>query len=89
MAIGKVDRVRWLLDEQPSLAKTTRGGETALFCLPDSDEALAIELAELLLFRGADARLKNSSGLTAADAAERKGMDALAELLRASSSGGQ
>jgi ankyrin repeat protein len=39
-------------------------------------------MAELLLSRGADASFKNSSGRTAADEAERNGMDAVAELLR-------
>lgn len=43
---------------------------------------LAIEIAELLLSHGADARYANRQGLTAADAAERNGMDALAQVLR-------
>ena len=49
----------------------------------DADEDLAMEMAELLLSRGADASFKNSAGRTAADEAERDGMDSLAELLRA------
>jgi ankyrin repeat protein len=79
---GKVDRLRSLFDAQPSLAKTGRGAETLLFCLPGADEDLAMETAELLLSWGANPSLKNSAGRTAADEAERNGMDALAELLR-------
>jgi hypothetical protein len=82
VSIGKVDRVRALLDAQPTLAKTVQSSETALFCLPETDEDLAVELAQLLLSRGADPTFKNSAGRTAADEAERKGMDALADLLR-------
>lgn len=81
--VGNVDRVRMLLDAQPSLAKTVQGGETALFCLPDGDEDLALEMAQLLVSRGAEPSFKNSAGRTAADEAERNGMDAVAELLRA------
>jgi len=79
---GKVERLRSLLHAQPTLAKTLRDDRTALFCLPEGDEDLAIEIAELLLFHGADPSFKNSKGLTAADQAERNGMDALAQLLR-------
>lgn len=81
-AAGKVERLRSLLREQPALAKTLHNDRTALFCLPEGDEDLAIEIAEQLLSHGADARFKNSKGLTAADEAERNGMDALAQLLR-------
>jgi ankyrin repeat protein len=81
-SLGKVDRLRSLLDGHPSLATTQNSG-VLLFCLPDRDEDLAIEIAELLLARGANASHKNSEGRTAADEAERNGMDDLAELLRA------
>jgi uncharacterized protein len=80
-AAGSVDRLRSVLGEQPALAKSVRNDRTALLCLPE-DEDLAIEIAELLLSHGADAKLKNSDGLTAADTAERAGLDALAQLLR-------
>lgn len=82
VSIGKIDRLRSLLDAQPSLASTIRHGQTALFCLPESDEDLAIEIAELLLPRGVNARHENGAGQRAAQLAERKGMDTLAELLR-------
>jgi hypothetical protein len=80
-AVGKVERLRSLLQAQPLLAKTVRDDQTALFCLSDKDEELAIEIAELLLAHGADPSVKNSARLTAADEAERNGMDALAQLL--------
>ena len=83
LTLGKVDRVRTLLDAYPSLEKFAPGAETALLYLPGTDEYVALELAELLLSKGADVRAKNSSGRTAADEAERNGMDAVAELLRA------
>jgi ankyrin repeat protein len=76
-----VQRLRSVLQAQPSLAKTVRDDQTALFCLLDKDEELAIEIAELLLAHGADPSFKNSAGLTAAAEAERNGMDALAQLL--------
>jgi uncharacterized protein len=88
VSTGNVARVRSLLDTQPSLTKMVTNGATALFCLPGADENLAIEMAELLLSRGADAAFKNSEGRTAADEAERSGMDALAELLRAAEKDG-
>lgn len=81
-SIGKIKRLRSLLDTQPALVKAVRDDRTLLFWLPDKDEDLAIEIAELLLARGADAGFKNPKGLTAADEAEHRGMDALAELLR-------
>ncbi len=79
---GKVDRLRSLLHARPTLAKTLRDDRTALFRLPERDEDLAIEIAELLLSHGTDPSFKNREGLTAADEAERNGMDALAQLLR-------
>jgi uncharacterized protein len=87
VAIGKVARVRSLLDAQPSLVNRIQNAQTALFCLPDQDEDLAIEVAELLLSRGADASIRNSAGRTAADEAERNGMDEVADLLRSASAG--
>lgn len=82
VSVGKIDRLRSLLDAEPSLAELRNAG-TLLFCLPEADEDLAIEIAELLLSRGAPPGHKNEAGRTAADEAERNGMDALAELLRA------
>jgi ankyrin repeat protein len=85
VAVGAVDRVRSLLDAQPSLAKAVRNGATALFSLPAGHEDVAFQLAELLLSRGADVSVRNSAGRTAADEAEHNGLDAVADLLRSAS----
>lgn len=85
VAVGAVDRVRSLLDAQPSLAKAVRNGATALFSLPAGHEDVAFQLAELLLSRGADVSARNSAGRTAADEAEHNGLDAVADLLRSAS----
>ena len=82
VAAGKLERLRSLLDSQPSLAKTLHNDRTALFFLSEADENLAIGIAELLLSHGADPGYASQQGLTAADEAERNGMDALAQLLR-------
>lgn len=87
VTIGKVDRLRSLLDAQPSLAQTVRRDETALFCLPRSNEELALEIAELFLSRGANVSFKNSHGRTAADEMERAGLDEVADLFRAAQGG--
>jgi ankyrin repeat protein len=79
---GKVERVRALLEAQPSLVKTLRDDQTLLYWLPAKDEDLAIEIAEVLLSHGADPGFTNPKGLTAADEAEQRGMDALAQVLR-------
>lgn len=85
VAAGAVDRVRSLLDAQPSLAKDVRNTGTALFWLPAAHEDVALELAELLLSHGTDASITNSKGRTAADEAERNGLDAVADLIRSAS----
>src|SRR5207244_3519307 len=61
---------------------------TPLMWLPPDDEALAIDLAQLLIAHGADPSLRNTDGMTAADRAERLGMYDLAELLRGAASPG-
>jgi hypothetical protein len=45
-------------------------------------EERAIEIAELLLERGVDASFADADGLTAADAAEKSGLEELADTLR-------
>jgi ankyrin repeat protein len=49
---------------------------------PPDDEHVAIEIARLLVERGADPTLRGKDGLTAADRADRLGMDHLAGYLR-------
>jgi ankyrin repeat protein len=79
---GKVDRLRELLASDPSLAKwTLPNGVTPLMRLPD-DETKARQIAELFLARGADPAARNDEGMTAADIAERRGLDEIAALLR-------
>ena len=66
----------------PSLAKSVLpNGVTPLMRLPD-DEKKAREIVELFLVNGADPSLRNDEGMTAADIAERRGMDEIAALLR-------
>ena len=82
VAAGKLERLRSVLDSEPSLAKTLHNDRTTLFYLSEADENLAIGIAELLLSHGADPDHANQQGLTAAGEAERNGMDALAQVLR-------
>jgi ankyrin repeat protein len=79
---GCLDRVRELLAEKPDLAKLAGGGHTLLMWLPPQDEALAVEMARLLLRLGADPTARNNDGHTAADRAERQGMFDVAAMLR-------
>jgi ankyrin repeat protein len=79
---GNVERLRDVLSAEPDLAKVaSQGGDTPLMWLPD-DEARAIEIVELLLAHGADPAIRNQQGLTAAELADRRGMDDVAGLLR-------
>jgi ankyrin repeat protein len=78
---GKVERLRTVLDEDPSLAQATRDGRTALFFLSPPEEH-AVEIAELLVARGVDPKFRDADGLTAADAAAKSGLEELTELLR-------
>jgi ankyrin repeat protein len=81
---GKLERLRAVLDEDPSLAQATRDGRTALFFLSAPEER-AGEIAELLLARGVDPKFQDADGLTAADAAAKSGFEEVAELLRGTS----
>lgn len=82
VADGHLARVREVLEEEPALARLGSGGETPLMWLP-ADEGIALELVRLLLRHGADPTVVNSSGMTAADRAERQGMTRVAAELRA------
>jgi hypothetical protein len=78
---GRLERLREVLDAEPGLIGTTHQGRTLLFFLAAPEER-AIEIAELLLARGADPAFKDADGMTAADAASKLGFDDVASLLR-------
>jgi ankyrin repeat protein len=80
---GRVARLREVLHEEPALARlTSDDGGTPLMWLP-ADAADAEAVAALLLDHGADPTRRNARGETAAEIAERRGLDAVAALLRA------
>jgi ankyrin repeat protein len=79
---GKVDRLREVLGEHPDLAKSVHEQESPLMWLPPHDEAVAMEVARLLVANGADSTLRNRDGMTAADRAEMLAMPAVVEFLR-------
>ncbi len=85
--LGNIERLRELFDEAPTLARTADEGGSLLFCLPD-DEERALEVAELLLAYGADPRVTDKDGTTAAEHAEKRGLDPVADLLREASAAG-
>jgi ankyrin repeat protein len=75
---GYVDRVRSLLGEDPTRA---RSQPSLLFWLPE-DEHKALAIVDMLLAAGADGGRRNVSGRTPAVEAERHGMLRLAARLR-------
>ena len=79
---ARLERLTAVLDSEPTLVNQTLAGDapTPLFCLPD-DEDDALAVARLLLARGADPRRRNDKGDTAADAALKRGLDDVAEML--------
>lgn len=80
---GKARRLREVLREAPALARVTNGdGATPLMWLP-GDPATALEVASLLVEHGADPAARDRRGRSAADIAARRGLDAVASLLRA------
>lgn len=79
--IGNIERLRKVLSEEPDLAKAAGDGNTPLMWLPE-DEPRAIEIVELLVGHGADPKITNNEGMTAADCAEKRGLYDVAELLR-------
>jgi ankyrin repeat protein len=79
---GAVDRLAVLLAEDRDLASAITRGEAPLFALPDDDER-AVDVAELLLAHGADPSVKNSAGLTPAEAAKKRGLDEAAATISA------
>ncbi len=85
---GKLERLRAVLDAEPALVQATREGRTPLYFLSPPEER-ALEIAELLVARGADPKFVDADGLTAADAAAKSGLEELAELLRDAQSPGK
>ena len=78
---GSTDRLRELLDEDPSLAnRPGRWGDPPLFCFSDDDQR-AMEVVEVLLSFGADSRIRNADGRTPAEAARKRGLEDTATLL--------
>jgi ankyrin repeat protein len=79
---GHVERVREVLRAEPRFA-TMSGESTPLFWLPE-DEQQSVEIVEMFLALGADARFRRQEdGLTASDVARRRGLDAAADRLAA------
>ncbi|MBI1850329.1 MAG: ankyrin repeat domain-containing protein [Planctomycetes bacterium] len=80
--IGAVERVREVLSAEPDLAKSVSDGHTPLMWLPDDDDR-AMEMTKLLLAHGADPSVRNKEGQTAEDRARARGLDEVADVLRA------
>ena len=78
---GKVERVRELVEADPSLARTTADGDSLLFWLPRDDEARTVAIARLLLEHGADPSVTDAHGKSPAERAERLAMFELATVL--------
>jgi ankyrin repeat protein len=76
------DRLRELFAAEPALVNRAhfRSGLTPLFTLPPNEPA-ALGVAGFLLEHGADPNFRDKSGDTPADAARRRGLEALAALL--------
>lgn len=77
---GDAEHLQALLAADPRLAKTVDANGSLLFYLP-ADEDRALEIAELLLAYGADPLVKGREG-NAIEAAERRGLEAVGQLLR-------
>jgi ankyrin repeat protein len=82
---GKVDRVRALLHDEPSLLGSSEEGKGLLFALPRDDESRARDLAQLFLAHEVDPSIKDQNGRTAAELAERLAMFELAGMLKRAS----
>lgn len=79
---ARLERLAAVLDAEPGLINPSAPGDdpSLLFCLPD-DEDDALAVARLLLARGADPKRRDAQGDTPADAARKRGLDAVAALL--------
>ncbi|HEX7914675.1 ankyrin repeat domain-containing protein [Rudaea sp.] len=79
--MGNLDRLRELLQAEPSLAQEVDKHGSLFFHLPD-DEGIATDIAELLLAYGANPGLRNAEGRSGIDELEKRGCPDLAEILR-------
>lgn len=78
---GCAERLRAVLAEEPALANARNPrGYPVLFMLPDDEEA-AVQVVEALLAGGADRHARNPEGETPEQAARRRGLDEVADLL--------
>jgi ankyrin repeat protein len=81
--LGRRKRLIELFGEDPLLVNAINPkGYGPLFFLPD-DEDEAVEMTTLLLEHGADAGHRNHDGITAEEAARRRGLTDAADLMRA------
>jgi uncharacterized protein len=82
VAAQQLDRASDVMRAQPQLVHArNRHGSPLLFLLPD-DEEEAVKVTEFLLAHGADPRVTNEHGETAAQIARRRGLDDAADLMR-------
>ncbi len=81
--LGMKERLAELFAAEPALANfaSPTFGTTPLFVLPD-DEEEALEMTEFLLAHGADPSLRNKEGVTAEEAARKRGLVDAADLMR-------
>jgi ankyrin repeat protein len=83
--LGMAERLRELFAVDPTLVNAVypKFDATPLFALPD-DEEEAVEMAAVLLAHGADAQIRNKDGLTAEQAARKRGLIDAADLMSGS-----
>jgi hypothetical protein len=85
--VGNLARLRELFASNPEIAKEVDENGPLFSYLPD-DEDLAAEVAELLLAQGADPSIKNQEGLNAIEHLEKRGLAAVADIVRSHVPGG-
>jgi uncharacterized protein len=78
--LGMDERLRELFAVDPTLVNAVYPDATPLFDLPD-DEEEAVEMAAVLLAHGADPQIRNKDGLTAEEAARKRGLIDAADLM--------
>jgi ankyrin repeat protein len=78
--LGMAERLRELFAVDPTLVNAVYPDATPLFDLPD-DEEEAVEMAAVLLAHGADPQIRNKDGLTAEEAARKRGLIDAANLM--------